>query len=192
MSQAHTAIDRNQLVTDNLNLVNALVYSFLRDNRDLHVCEDEVKGHARLVMVEGSREYDEENEFLPFDAWIAQRIVWRLKDFAQQWRKFYSIGQRCKNGPSHRYQDVDLSDLPASTNEADNGTIQESDCSDLLRQTLGRQDAMMFEMRYRDDRSIPEIGKAVGMPEIKVRQSLWRIRKHLRKSPRVHRHLMSA
>lgn len=191
MSQALSA-DRNQLVTDNLNLVKALVYSFLRDNRDMLACQDEAHGHAHLVMVEGSREYDEEKEFLPFDAWVAQRIVWRLKDFAQQWRKFYAIGQRCKDGPSHRYQDVDLSDLPASSRENSAGVIEESDCSDLLRQTLGRQDAMIFEMRYRDDCSIPEIGKAVGMPAIKVRQNLWRIRRHLRRSPRVQRHLMSA
>ena len=137
----------------------------------------ELESEAILQLTVAAREFPNDETLLPFGAYAAQRIVWRLEDFVQGWyrlaRRDYSA-QRDESrrlvpiGPCAELGRTPTGRQPNSTDP--NSGLYIEDCRRLVSKVLTPRQRELLTLRYECHKNLKEIAAIMGLKHVRARQ----------------------
>lgn len=154
-------------------MARRLARSFKR-SRKYPIEVDELESEAILVLTEAAAEYPETDTPLPFGAFAAQRIRWRLEDFIQTWYRLARHDYATGRAEVRRVVNLSAVEGAAGRRSVSNSDpaagLYIEDCRRFADAVLKPRQKTIIDMRYTQQMTLKEIAKALGITHILARQ----------------------
>jgi len=136
----------------------------------------EFESEAILQLTVAAREFPADETHLPFGAYAAQRIVWRLEDFIQAWyrlaRRDHAAGRDevrriVPIGPCAEFGRTPAGNQPIGCDP--NRGLYIEDCRRLVKRLTPKQRELL-DLRYKAHKNLKEIASIMGLTHVRARQ----------------------
>ncbi len=174
----HSAFDGDREITAREEMARRLAREF-KVSRKYPIEASELEAEALLALTQAARDFPNDPTPLPFGAFAAQRIVWRLEDFIQAW---YRLARRDYNaGRVEVRRVVGLSVVDGMEGKRVGARAYESprdpntnlyieDCRRLVDAVLSPREKQVLDMKYHEFKSLKQIADELGLKHVRARQ----------------------
>lgn len=148
-----------------------------RHSRKYPIEASELESEAILQLTQAARDFPRDATHLPFGAYAAQRIVWRLEDFIQAW---YRLARRDHVSGREEVRRIvpigpcaEFARTPAGRRHADNDPnrgLYIEDCRRLVSKVLTPRQRELLSLRYEEHKNLKQVAAIMGMTHVRARQ----------------------
>jgi DNA-directed RNA polymerase specialized sigma subunit len=169
-------VDTDALIIEHEQMARRIASAF-RARRRYPLEREEFEAQALLVLAEVAREYPTANTVLPFEAYAARRITWRLEDFVQSW---YRIDRTDYNAKVERPRTI-TSLSPALDGTRRSGPddraardpavgLYVQDVRAAMAAVLTDRQRDVMRLHYDESMTLASVAKTLGMTHLRARQ----------------------
>ena len=172
------AFDANTEIVQREEMARRIAREF-RAARKYPIEAEELESEAILALTEAARDFPTTTTALPFGAFAAQRILWRLEDFIQAW---YRLARRdFATGRPEVRRVVGLSVVDGMEGRRVGARAYEEvrdpntglyieDCRRLVDTVLSDRAKQVLDLRYRERLNLKQVAAVMGIKHIRARQ----------------------